>query len=117
MKLEELKIYQVAIEIGEEVWSIVKPWDYFTKITLGKQIVKASDSIASNISEGFGRYHYKESRTFYFYARGSAFETKTWIVKLYNRKLITEEIYKKLMNLIEFECASLNSYIKTVGPK
>ncbi len=117
MKLEELKIYQVAMEIGEEIWRIVKPLDYFTKETIGKQIVKSSDSIASNISEGYGRFHYRESRMFYFYARGSAFETKTWIKKLYNRRKLNEEEYKRIYNLIEFECASLNNYIKTVGPK
>jgi len=83
------------MEIGEEVWAIVKTFDYFTKLTIGKQIVESSDSIASNISEGFGRYHYRDCRTFYYYARGSAFETKTWIIKLYNRQLITKDVFNK----------------------
>jgi four helix bundle protein len=34
-------------------------WDYFLKDTIGKQLVKAADSVAANLSEGFGRYHFK----------------------------------------------------------
>ena len=59
MKLEELKVYQLAMNVGEKVWEIVSKWDYFTKDTVGKQLVKSVDSIAANISEGYGRFHYK----------------------------------------------------------
>ena len=38
MKLEELRVYQLAMEIGDLVWAIVQKWDYFPKDTLGKQI-------------------------------------------------------------------------------
>ena len=117
MKLDELKVYGLANEIGETVWQIVKTWDYFSKKTIGIQFVKSADSIAANISEGYGRFHYKESRLFYYYARGSTFETKTWSKKAYNRKLITEGTYESLVKLIDFECAILNNYIKTVGTK
>jgi hypothetical protein len=29
------------------------------RILSGKQLVKAADSVAANLSEGFGRYHYR----------------------------------------------------------
>lgn len=48
------------MEIGEKVWKIVNAWDYFAKDTIGKQLIRSTDSIAANISEGFGRYHYKD---------------------------------------------------------
>jgi len=35
MKLEELKVYQIAMEIGEEVYQLVAKWDYFDKDTTG----------------------------------------------------------------------------------
>jgi len=63
-------------------------WDFFAKDTIGKQFVKLTDSIAANISEGFGRFFYKENRQFGYYARGSLFETTTWLTKAHNRKLI-----------------------------
>ncbi len=52
MKLEELKVYQLAMNVGEKVWVIVSKWDYFAKDTVGKQLVKSVDSIAANLSEG-----------------------------------------------------------------
>jgi four helix bundle protein len=51
------------------------------KDTIGKQLVKSTDSISAIISEGFGRYHFLENKNFCFYAHGSLFETKTWITK------------------------------------
>ena len=36
--LEDLKIYQLAEEFGNEIWFIVMEWDYFAKDTVGKQM-------------------------------------------------------------------------------
>ena len=52
IRLEELEIYQLAMEIGDEVWEIVSKWDAFPKRTLGAQFITAVDSIAANIAEG-----------------------------------------------------------------
>ena len=57
MKLEDLQVYQLAMNIGEQVWEIVLEWNYFARDTVGKQLVKAADSVAANLSEGWGRYH------------------------------------------------------------
>ena len=64
------------MELGEEVWSVVEKWNYFQKDTIGKQMVRAADSIAANLSEGFGRHHFRESINFSYYSRGSLYETK-----------------------------------------
>jgi four helix bundle protein len=53
MKLEELNVYRMAMEMADKIWDIVTGWDYFAKDTVGKQMVKAADSIAANLSEGF----------------------------------------------------------------
>ncbi len=36
MELEELRVYNMAMELGEEVWGIVTKWNYFEKDTVGK---------------------------------------------------------------------------------
>jgi len=61
-KLEDLEVYKIAMEIGEIVWNIVSRWDYFTKKTLDGQYVEAGDSIAFNISEGYGRFFIRRIR-------------------------------------------------------
>jgi len=115
MKLEELKVYNLAMEMGERVWCIVIKWDYFAKDTLGKQLVRAIDSVAANLSEGFGRYHYKETRNFGYYSRGSLYESKTWITKAYNRKLISNEDYQNFFKEIKNIGVKLNNYINSIG--
>lgn len=115
MELEELQVYKLAMELGENIWTIVINWKYFEKDTIGKQLVKASDSIAANISEGYGRYHFKENINFCYYSRGSLYETKTWITKSYNRNLISKEKYEKLLEKVKTLGIKLNNYINSIG--
>src|SRR5579862_6513452 len=89
--LEDLEVYQLAERFGDEIWFVVDEWNYFAKDTIGKQLTRAADSISSNIAEGYGRYHYKENKNFCYFSRGSIIETKGWLKKSKNRKLISEQ--------------------------
>ena len=115
MKLEELKVYQLSMDMGEEIWNIVIKWDYFLKDTIGKQLVRAANSVAANLSEGFGRYHFKDAKNFGYYSRGSLYETKTWLTKAHNRKLISDVQFEKFMNNIDSTGIKLNNYINYIG--
>ena len=117
MKLEELQVYQLSMKMGEEVWGIVIKWDYFSKDTIGKQVVRSVDSIAANLSEGFGRYHYNEAKHFGYYSRGSLYESKTWLTKAFNRKLISESDFNKFIIDIDTIGIKLNNYINSIGTK
>jgi len=115
MKLEEFRIYNDAMEIGEKVWEIITEWDIFAKDTMGKQVVRSADSVAANLSEGLGRFHYKETKNFTYYSRGSLFETKTWLTKAKNRGILDEEKFTLLVKSIEDLNVKLNNYIKSIG--
>jgi len=115
MNLEELIVYDLSMKLGDKSWKVVNQWDYFLKDTLSKQLVRAVDSVAANISEGFGRYHYNEAKHFGYYARGSLYETKTWLTKAYNRKLISDELFKEFINDINNLGVKLNNYIRSIG--
>lgn len=80
--INDLEIYRDAMSLGETIWSLVAHWDYFAKDTLGKQLVRSADSIAANLSEGHGRFHFKENIKFCYYSRGSLTESQTWIEKI-----------------------------------
>ncbi len=43
--LDDLEIYKLANEVGEDVWYIVNEWNYFERDTLDKQFTRAADSI------------------------------------------------------------------------
>jgi len=105
------------MDVGENIHSIVVKWNYFDKDTIGKQLVRSSDSIAANLSEGLGRYHYKERKNFSYYSRGSLFETITWITKAHNRGLIDESLFSELKTKLDTINVKLNNYIRTIGPK
>ena len=115
MKLEEFRVYQMAMDMGEEVWSIVEKWDYFAKDTIGKQFVRAIDSVAANLSEGFGRYHYKEAKHFSYYSRGSLYESKTWLTKANNRKLVADDKFEEMITELDSIGVKLNNYISSIG--
>jgi four helix bundle protein len=105
-KLTDIEIYIISEELSNQIWGIVKLWNYFEKETLGKQLVRAADSISANIAEAYGRYHYKDRQTFGYYARGSFEETKSWLRKCYRRNLFPDNQIK-----------IINKYIERIGPK
>jgi four helix bundle protein len=115
VKLEDLQVYQLSMEIAERIWKIVVEWDYLAKETIGKQLIKAADSMAANLSEGFGRYFYKENKQFCYYSRGSLFETKTWLKKAQLRDLIDDQKFIHLNKDLDTIAIKLNNYINTIG--
>lgn len=115
LRLEELEVYKVAMEIGEIVWSVVVRWEYFAKKTLGAQYVEAADSIAMNISEGYGRFHFKENKNFCYYSRGSAKETMTATAKAKQRNLISEEEFALLSQKLDLYFRLSFGYINSIG--
>ena len=99
------------MDIGEEIWNIVIKWDFFQKDTVGKQLVRAADSIASNLSEGFGSYQYKETKNFGYYSRGSLYETKYWLKRTVARKLISNQEIEKIKPLVDELLPKINGFI------
>ena len=71
---EKLQVYQLSEKLADNAWNIVIAWDSFAKDTVGKQIVRAADSVGANISEGSGRGSIQDNRRFVRIARGSWYE-------------------------------------------
>lgn len=113
--LEKLDVYNLSELFADKIWTIVEPWDFFKKDTIGKQLVRAADSISANIAEGYGRYYYKESKQFYFYAWGSIQETKSWLSKCRRRRIIEEKLVLDLCNEADKLLFMLNAFIKFVA--
>lgn len=113
--LEDMEVYKLAMTMGEDIWAVAKRMENFERDTVGKQLVRSADSVAANISEGFGRYYYKENKLFLYYSRGSLFETQTWIQKAFNRSLIDQKDFDKYSMDIKNLSVKLNNYIYSVG--
>lgn len=114
--INNLEIYRDAMRIGDEVWELTANWSIFAQDTVGKQLVRSTDSIAANLSEGYGRYHFKENQKFCYYSRGSAQETQTWIEKAVKRDLIPDDVARNLYRELDTFKKRLNTYIRSIGP-
>ena len=103
------------MDIGEQVWNITESWESFAQNTVGRQFVRSADSIAANIAEGFGRYHFKENRQHCYYARGSLWETATWLKKAARRGLVDASLAEPMQSELSTLGVKLNNYIKSIG--
>ncbi len=112
---ENLRVYRLSEVLADEIWEIVNKWEYFSKSTVGKQIVRSSDSIGANIAEGSGRGSYQDNRRFVKIARGSLYETKHWLRRAYKRKLLTDEQVTSLKTLLDELAPKLNAYLNSIG--
>jgi four helix bundle protein len=86
---EKLRVYRLSEKFAAELWRIVMAWSYFERDTVGKQLVRAGDSIGANISEGAGRGRFLDNQRFVRMARGSLNETKHWLRRAHKRGLLT----------------------------
>jgi four helix bundle protein len=112
---ENLEVYKLAEKLANEIWHIVKEWDYFAKDTIGKQIVRSADSVCANIAEGRGRYNDQDNRRFVKIARGSLYETISWLRLAYARQLLTKEQVSKFKPIIDELLPKLSAYLKSIG--
>ena len=115
--INDLEIYREAMDLGELVWKLVNSWSAFAKNTVGNQLVRCADSIAANLSEGYGRFHFKDNQRFCYYSRGSLFETQTFVEKAVHRELIPDEVGRDLYSRLNTLKKRLNAYIKSIGSK
>jgi four helix bundle protein len=112
---EQLKVYQLAEDLADEIWRVVRKWDSFARDTVGKQMVKAADSIGANIAEGTGRGSFQDNRRFVRTARGSLYETRHWLRRAFTRDLLTSVQVERMKPLIDNLTPMLNSYLKSIG--
>jgi four helix bundle protein len=112
---ENLRVFQMAERLADEVWEVVKSWDGFAKRTVGQQIVRAADSVGANIAEGAGRGSYADNRRFVRIARGSLYEVKFFLRRAYRRGLLTDVQAKSLRPLVDDLAPMLNAYLRSLS--
>ena len=114
-RIDDLEIYQTALELSNKIWRVVVKWNHFEKSTVGNQLVRSIDSVGANISEGYGRGSKSDNARFVKIARGSLFETNYWITQAKTRNLISDEEFHNFVSEIENLLPRVSSYIKYLG--
>ena len=82
---------------------------------LVSQTRRAALSIASNIAEGFNRYHNKEYRQFLYIALGSCAELETQIEVSLLLGYITQAVRDKIIEKFDHESRMLRNLIKRLN--
>ena len=73
----ELDVWKQSRLLVKQVYELTKQFPKEEQYGLSNQMRRCSVSIPSNIAEGHGRNHTKDSLHFFFIARGSLYELET----------------------------------------
>ncbi|RLB97698.1 MAG: four helix bundle protein [Deltaproteobacteria bacterium] len=113
---ENLRVFQLAEKLCDDIWEIVGKWNYFEKDTVGKQLVRSADSIGANIAEGSGRGYPNDNKRFVRIARGSLNETKFWLRRASKRGLMDKTQSECLTKTLDELAPTLNAFLSSIGP-
>jgi four helix bundle protein len=113
-KFEELRVYRLAEQVADLAWEMVRVWPSLAQETVGRQLVRAADSIGANIAEGVGRGSFQDNRRFVRIARGSLYETKHWLRRAFMRQLLTQAEIDALKVLLDELAPTLNAYLRSI---
>jgi four helix bundle protein len=111
LSLNDLDVYKLSMQLGEMCWEDYDLMPRKAQWTVGLQAIRAADSIAANISEGYGRYTPRDRRNFYVFARGSYVEFGTWLTKMKTRNLIPPGRGTSYDEIVSRLGPKLNSFI------
>jgi four helix bundle protein len=117
LQLRDVEAYVVAFKLSNFVWRIVIKWDFFSKDTVGKQFVRAVDSVSANIAEGFGRFNKKDKIKFFRYSFSSTKESLDWNEKSKIRNLISSNDYDHIYEELNRLPKLINCLIKYTNEK
>jgi four helix bundle protein len=112
---EKLRVDKLAETLADGIWGVVRARDYLAKDTVGKQMIRAADSIGANIAEGTGRGTLQDNRRFIRMARGSLYETQHWLRRAYKRSLLSKQQIASLAPIIGELSPKLNAYFRSVN--
>jgi four helix bundle protein len=112
---ENLQIYKLSERLSDQLWRIVLRWDVLARDTVGKQLIRAGDSIGANIAEGSGRGTDPEIRRFLRIARGSLYETQHWLRRAFRRRLLSKNQINDILPLVKELTPKLNAYLRSIG--
>ncbi len=115
-RFEDLKVWQLAHKLSIDVAMLVKKFPKDEKYDLADQMRRSARSVPSDISEGFGRYHFNDKLTFYERARASLGELRNHFKEALGNGYIDQKAifkYSKSMNEIGFLLSKMMKNIRT----
>ncbi|MFC6099714.1 four helix bundle protein [Olivibacter domesticus] len=108
----ELEVWKKARELVKEIYLTTANYPQDEVFGLVNQMRRCAVSVPSNIAEGCGRNHTKDSIQFFFIGRGSLYELETQIHLSSDLNFINKEELEKLLSQLLHARKLLNGFIR-----
>jgi four helix bundle protein len=107
----DLDVWKQSRLLVKNVYQLSKSFPKEEQFGLTNQLRRAAISVPSNIAEGSGRNHSKDSIQFFFIARGSLYEIETQLIIAFDLEYISDSQLHEVLEHIARCKKLLNGFI------
>jgi len=100
MDFKNLDAWKKAKGLALDIYKVSKDFPNEERFGLTNQIRRCAVSVPSNIAEGMGRQHKKESIQFFYISKGSLFELETQLIISKDLDYLKEDAFKTIIDKI-----------------
>jgi four helix bundle protein len=116
-RFQDLEIWQMAIEIGCELFDIADDLEAKRFYRFAEQLRGSGMSMSNNIAEGSGSSSKKEFVQFLNIARRSTFENANILILLNKRNLVSSNQVELQLDGLDHLCRMISNFQKTLKLK
>lgn len=109
-RFQDLKIWQLAIEIADELFDIADKLERKRLYRFAEQLRAAAMSASNNIAEGSGSTSKKDFAQFLNIARRSTYENANIAILLSKRGLVPTEFLPQLLDRLDHLCRQITNF-------
>lgn len=113
-RFQDLKIWQLAIEIANELFDIADELEQKKLFRFAEQLRAAGMSMSNNIAEGSGSDSNKDFSKFLNIAKKSTFENANILILLEMRDLISKDTLEDLLDRLDHLCRQITNFQRTL---
>lgn len=110
-KYIELDVWKNSRELVRIIYDVTKKFPKEETFGLKNQMRRCSISVPSNIAEGCGRQHSKDSIQFFYIARGSLYELETQLYLSLDQNYINSDDIRMCLEKVEVCPKLLSGFI------
>lgn len=107
----DLEIYRLAEGLIIDIYRVSKSFPKEEIYGITSQLRRAMVSVALNIAEGYGRYHFKDRVLFLYNSRGSLLEVKSLVLICFKLGFLKEKDKENLISKIDRLGVKINNFI------
>lgn len=103
---KDLEVWKASRVLANSIYRLTKKFPKDEVFGLTQQIRRSAVSVPSNIAEGIGRNHTKDTVQFLYIARGSLFEIESQLIIALDQEYLSDNDFNNVLDQIQ-ECKKL----------